>query len=334
MTIQPLDNRPREISVTEPLGAAYARTKQILFEPFDLAKWLIIGFCAWLAKLGQGGGGGGYGFNNHNFTGTNPNPREQLRHAFSVAHDYYLLNLAWIVPAIAFAIVFLIALGMLFLWLSSRGKFMMLHCVAENRAEIEIPWKKYGPVANRLFLFRLVLGLAGLILILPIVVVEVILIIRLINTNQFDFGHILILVGFGCSLALIAVVLGVIQKLLEDFVVPILYLRGGSCRAAWREFFQLLRADVGLFILYILFQIALALGFGMLIITVILVTCCTAGCLMMVPYFGTVILLPILIFKRSYSLAFLAQFGPAYDVFPPAPPPPPPLTPPPGLPAL
>jgi len=46
------------------------------------------------------------------------------------------------------------------------------------------------------------------------------------------------------------------------------------------------------------------------------------------------LLLPVLIFKRAYSLYYLAQFGPEYDVFPqpaaaPAAPPPPtaPLTP-------
>jgi len=34
---------------------------------------------------------------------------------------------------------------------------------------------------------------------------------------------------------------------------------------------------------------------------------------------GTVLLLPVLVFKRAYPLYFLAQFGPEYDVFPPRP---------------
>ena len=38
---------------------------------------------------------------------------------------------------------------------------------------------------------------------------------------------------------------------------------------------------------------------------------------MMLPYVGTVLLLPVLMFKRCYSLYFLAQFGRDYDVFPP-----------------
>jgi hypothetical protein len=35
-------------------------------------------------------------------------------------------------------------------------------------------------------------------------------------------------------------------------------------------------------------------------------------------YLGIVVLFPVLVFKRSYSLYFLAQFGREYDVFPPA----------------
>ena len=332
MIIQPLASRPREISVTEPLGPAYARMKLVLFQPFDAGKWLIIGFCAWLAQLGDSGGGGGYGYNNHTFADKDAHPWEQIRHAYFLAHDYVLINLAWIVPVAAFAALLLLGLCLLFIWLSSRGKFMLLHCIAENRAEIEVPWDKYGQVANRLFLFRLVLWLAGMILILPILILMIVLIVRKAVAEEFDFASIFPLVGLSCGLAVVVVGLSLVQKFLLDFVVPILYLRGGACLAAWREFFQLLGAHAGVFVLYILFQILLALVLGMLVIWIVLLTCCTAGCLLALPYIGTVILLPILVFKRAYALLFLAQFGPAYNVFPPAAPPPPPPTPPPLVP--
>ena len=59
MTIGPVTNSHREISVTEPVSPALERVKTMLFKPFDLGKWFTIGFCAWLAFLGKGGGGGG-----------------------------------------------------------------------------------------------------------------------------------------------------------------------------------------------------------------------------------------------------------------------------------
>ena len=82
-----------------------------------------------------------------------------------------------------------------------------------------------------------------------------------------------------------------------------------------------LTANAGDFALYVLFQIVLGMAIGSLVLVAIIVTCCIAGCLMLLPYVGTVLLLPVLVFKRSYSTYYLAQFGPAYDVFPPAAPP-------------
>ena len=51
--IQPITTRPREINVVEPISPALRRVKHVLFQPFDLGKWFIIGFCAWLAFLGD-----------------------------------------------------------------------------------------------------------------------------------------------------------------------------------------------------------------------------------------------------------------------------------------
>ena len=49
------------VSVIDPIGPAIERVKVMLFRPFDFGRWFIIGFCAWLAYLGNGGGGGGGG---------------------------------------------------------------------------------------------------------------------------------------------------------------------------------------------------------------------------------------------------------------------------------
>ena len=62
-------------------------------------------------------------------------------------------------------------------------------------------------------------------------------------------------------------------------------------------------------------------------------TCCCGLILLLIPYIGTVILLPIVAWERYWSLEFLRQFGPEYDLWaaaapPPAPPPasaPPPI---------
>jgi len=104
--------------------------------------------------------------------------------------------------------------------------------------------------------------------------------------------------------------------------VPVMFLRRNRCLAAWKELGTLISGHVGIFILYFLFQIVLALAIGLIVLGVMIITCCIACCLMALPYLGTVLLLPVIMFKRCYSLYFLGQFGPNYDAFLPPPPPP------------
>jgi hypothetical protein len=42
-----------KIEIFKPFGESFEVMKKILFQPFDLKKWLIIGFAAWLANFGR-----------------------------------------------------------------------------------------------------------------------------------------------------------------------------------------------------------------------------------------------------------------------------------------
>jgi hypothetical protein len=318
MTIQPPSSHPREIGVAEPVTPAYERVKQMLFKPFNFTKWVTIGFCAWLAGLGESGGGGS--FNNFNGgdqkIGNAGQPLEQFRHFYHEARDYVAVNFYWIIPVAVVAVLVGVALWLLVLWLSSRGKFMFLHCVALDQAEVEVPWRKFAGAANSLFRFRLVLGLIGMVVMLPLLVFFALVILRMVLQEEANLAGVMTAVGLGLTFGLLALVLALIRKFMGDFVVPIMFLRGGSCLAAWREFYALLSANAGKFALYVLFQIVLTMAIGIIVLLAILATCCIAGCLLLLPFVGTVVLLPVLVFKRAYPLYYLAQYGPPYDVFP------------------
>jgi len=90
-----------------------------------------------------------------------------------------------------------------------------------------------------------------------------------------------------------------------------------SCSAGWREFMAVLSANKLRFTLYLLFQIVIKIVIGAIVgIGACIGICfCCASCLLLVPYIGTVILLPVLVFTRSYSLYYLQQYGSQYDVF-------------------
>ncbi len=311
------------ISVVQPVGQAIERVKQVLFRPFDLTRWFVIGFGAWLAGLGHGGGGG-----NLRYPGGGQGGGGDLRQQLEHTRDYVTDNLTWIVPLAAVILVVVLGLWVLFTWLSSRGRFLFLHCVALNRAEVAVPWTRFARAGNSVFRFRLVLGLVYLALALAILVPSALSAYRMCLDDAWGFGNILTLVAFGLVLFVVVLVFGIIGMLLIDFVIPLMFLHGGSCLAGWAELRPLLAAHVGSFILYFLFQIVLGLAIAMIVVIAVLITCCLAGCLLIIPYLGTVTLLPVLVFRRAYSLYYLAQFGPAFDVFSPASPPsmaPPPL---------
>jgi hypothetical protein len=308
---------PPPVSVTQPVSPAIERVKQLLFRPFDLGRWFVIGFCAWLAYLGEGGG-----FNFPGQSGYHKHAAE-FRGAFDQARTYVLDNLAWIIPVAVVALVFALILGVVLVWLRSRGEFMFLHCVAHNRAEIARPWKEFSREGNSLFLFRLALGAAAMVVMWPLVIFCGLKLYRMWADNDWDVAGILSCVGFGFALLGAAIVFAIVGKLTSDFVVPLMFLRRQRCLESWRAFGRVLATRPGQFLLYFLFQIVLAIAIGILVVAAVLVTCCIAGCLLVLPYLGTVLLLPVLVFRRSYSLCYLAQYGGEYDVFaPPSAPPP------------
>ena len=205
---------------------------------------------------------------------------------------------------------------MLLLWLSSRGRFMFLHCVALNKAEVVVPWHRFAESGNSLFRFRLVLGLAGMITMLPLVVLIVLAVLKMALQETWNLNGIFGVLGLGAAAVLLGVLFGIAGKLTTDFVAPIMFLRGSRCVAAWKEFLGLLAANPGQFVLYFLFQLVLEAAIGVLILAVMILTLCCC-CLLLVPYVRTVLLLPVLVFRRSYSLYYFAQFGREYDVFAP-----------------
>ena len=295
--------RPPTVSVIEPISPAFEKVKTMLFSPFDLRKWFVIGFCAWLAYLGKVRESGLI------------NTYEKLVQAKEYIHE----NLAWIITVAVAASVLIIVLWLVFIWLSSRGRFIFLHCVAENKAEVTVPWTKFQQHANSLFLFRIVLGLIGFAAIgLPLLLAGGIIAIMIVG-NIPDVAGVFGILMIVLVIIAIAIVFTVIGKFTTDFVVPIMFLRTTSCVAGWREFLTLLSVNKARFALYILFQIVIALViFSIISMGFYIGLCfCCVSFLLFVPYIRTVILLPVLVFKRAYSLLYLGQFGPEFDVFRP-----------------
>jgi hypothetical protein len=307
------------VSVIDPITPAIERVKLILFRPFDLGKWFVIGFCAWLAYLGSGGGGGGGGGGgpHYNVPRERHETGEQIRQGIETARDYVSNNMYWIIPVAVTVVVLIILIGLLIAWLNSRGKFMFLHCVATNKAQVAVPWHKFRKQGNSLFLFRIVLGIIGLLVVVVPVIAIVVLVIMMISGSAPGIVSIPGIIILGLTIFVFSMLLFLVKKFTFDFVVPIMSLRMVRCTAGWREFMTILSANKLRFTLYLLFQIVIRIVIGAIVGIGFCIGCCLccASCLLLVPYIGTVILLPVLVFTRAYSLYYLRQYGPQFDVF-------------------
>ena len=309
--------QPREISVLEPIGAAFDKTKEILFQPFDIGRWFTIGFCAWLATLGNGGGfngpGGGGGSPGSHGGGPAPDFQQEINHI----KEGFLENLHIIIPAAISIFAIILIIGALFIWLKSRGQFMFLHCVARNVAEVKNPWASYSTEGNSLFKFKLILWLAGMVAGLVCAVSMILLLIPMFESDfkMLAFAQILPVIFLGIGLIMIGIVSGIISVLTKDFVVPIMYIHHCRVMDGWRIFWRLCSDNFGKFFLFLLFLLVVGIAIGMIVMVAVLVTCCCAACIMAIPFIGTVAKLPILVWRRSYSALFLAQFGLEFDVF-------------------
>jgi hypothetical protein len=288
------------ISVIDPISQAIDRTRDVLFRPVDAGKWMVLGFCAWLAQLADGGGGS---------TGrSSVNDTDDVRHEFHHAWEWVLDHLVPVVVIGSIVLVMIFALWLLLLWLSSRGKFMFLDGVVNNRAAVVEPWHRHRERGDALFLFRFVIGLVGGFFILGLVLVMLATVWFWAESQLAKPMLILTVSLLVLAVIVVAIVLGLIGLAIEDFLVPLMYLRGYGAGAAWGEFTTLLGSRPGTFVLYVLIRLVVSL-----VVTLIAVAiCCATCCIVLLPYLGTVITLPLWVFKRCYSVYFLSQFGPDY----------------------
>ncbi len=297
------------LSVVDPIDPAIARTKLILFQPFDLGKWLGLGFCAFLMSLAEGGGGGGGGGGGPGGGGGGPGGGPD----FDPVIVWIRENLTLIVVVAVAVLLVVFAIGLLLTWLGSRGRFMFLDGVVNNRGSVVAPWHEYRREANSLFLFRFCLGLIGLLVVA--LILGLCAAIAWPDIEGRTFGGfalgaivtgVVMLLAFGLTMAVISV-------FLTDFVVPIMYLRRITVMAAWREFSSSMLAGNTLpFVLYFLMKIVIGLVVAILAAMAMCLTCC----IVLIPYVGSVILLPLTVFAQAYPLYFIEQFGPEWRVFP------------------
>jgi hypothetical protein len=302
------------VSVVDPIGPAIERVKTVLFRPFSLERWLVIGFCAWLAYLGQrGGGGGGGGGGPHGGGGAPPD----IQRGLGDAKEFLMDNLYWIAPTAILVLVVVIGLMLVIAWLRSRGQFMFLYCVAQNKAEVKNPWRQFRAHGNSLFAFRVVVGIIVFVVMAVLLGLGGMVFYTSWTRSDFNAASIIAMVVCGTLAIAAGIAAALVGKFTKDFVVPIMYLHTPSAVQGWHILLDLFSLNKARFLVYLLFQIVILLAISSIVIAAICVTCCCALCILAIPYVGTVLMLPLLVFQQAYVLYYLAQYGPQFNTIAP-----------------
>lgn len=296
-----MNGTPPKIEIIAPFGAAFDWMKAMLFRPFDFVKWLTIALAAFLS----GSWGGGPNFRWSQWS------RGDWSYRFHRHGDFQDSTIpAWLIALIVVGVLLAIVLAFVWMWVSSRGRFIFTDCVVKNRAAIAEPWREYRREGNSYFLFSLVVAF-GIVFLTALLIVVIVVPLGLFSHKHdaaASFGLVLVpLICFG----FIFVILLLFFSLVSHLMVPVMYRRRCLAREAFVDVTKLIFHNPGPFVLYVLFMIALALGVAVVGTIVACATCCIGG----LPYISTVLLLPAIIWLAAYRLLFLRQFGDQYDVW-------------------
>lgn len=313
-----------DIEYFAPLGRAFDRMKRALFQPFDLRKWFVVGFAAFLAGLTEVRSNGGF-WGNPAGKRKGGDPGDIFRMPYEI-WDWMVRHPGWMI-AIAVLLLVAIAIGIALAWVSARAKFVFLDNVVRDHALIAGPWREYRREGNSFFLWNLVLGAIVTLVTLPYLVFCFLSLRALYERTPS--GAVLIVPGILYGLGMLAIffLFGFVSLMLKEFVLPIMYRDRTVTLPAVKKFMTILGPKLLHFIGYALLLFFLLLGIGLAVVAAGCVTCCIGFVILMIPYIGAVVLLPVSYTLRAFSVEFLQQFGDEFqvipvlgDVLPPTPP--------------
>jgi len=290
------------MNVTASLSAAWTHMKRTLF-PFDFKKWLCLGVIIFVETLFQGGGGRGSGSGN----GGPPNVADGVNQA----KDWIIEHLAVLVPIGVFLLALFICLGILFIWLRSRGTMMLIRAVALDDPRIGVNWHESRETGFSLFLFRLVFGaLAFLAFILFFAAAAVRVLSEASQGTQEVWPYIVNLL----PLVIVGICLGLTfwlaETLLRNFVAPLMYRSNLNCLSAWREFSTLCQGNVLKVAAFLAIRFFYHIPFCILALLAGCFTCCIGW----LPVIHHTLFAPFYVFDRSYSLCVIESVGPEYRI--------------------
>lgn len=320
--------------VTESMGPAWETMKRILFRPFNLGTWFSFGFVFFLQSCIEGGGGnglniprgnsGGGGFGHPRGSGGDDTGNNLAQIVHDVASSIHLpfahslsgggsgsgLDPSVIVIIVAIACLVAIPLGILMMWLGSRGQMMAIRSVAIGQANVSEQWNATRDAGGKLFKFRLAMTGIGLAMFVPIGGAGALVVLPAIRDGAKIESLLPLLIGLGVVALLLMFPLLLVNAMARNFVAPIMLKHGIGAREGWKRFWAVGRSQVGGIVVFYLLRMLVGIGAGIVGIIAGFLTCCLG----FLPVLHQTLMAPYYVFERAWTLEVLASMSPDFDV--------------------
>ncbi|HUV05740.1 MAG TPA: hypothetical protein VMX94_11615 [Armatimonadota bacterium] len=317
---------------------AFRYMADMLFRPFMLRMWLALGFTFTV----------GYGLSSSTAT---PNPARFWRWNRTEGLWWAGRMASWLAhywPLLLTGLLALVAIGLVFVWLSSVFQFVYIDNITRKSGAVAEPFARLMRLGGLYFLWRMAFGAVVLVAVgilagLPLLVVFV--------PATSVATKVAAAVWAGMIGILLSILAAIIQILAKDFLVPAMYVRQAGVIEGWRTVLPALTANVGQTLLYLLMLAALGIGItavGLIAALVLLVALAIpVGLLALLGYvagqaahltwsppvigmagaLGLIVLLgytylfqcvmqPAYVFRRCFSLVVLGQADPSLATIP------------------
>jgi len=257
------------INAVDSITPAVEHTKQQLFKPFRIGQWTRLAFVGLLAgELGSNG------CNRSNFRFPhNPETMPHIGLPGSIGHGFPSLGSlgidhALLAGLIAAVVVAALAVGIIFMYISSVMRFVLFDSIIAKECHIRWGWsRRLGP-GWRYFVWKLgyvLLFFAGIVVLVGIPAAFALA----AGWFREPKEHLPVLVLGGTFLLLLFLIFvlaaAVIFVLTKDFVVPQMALENIGAMEGWRRLWPMMKAEMGAYVGYIAMKIVLAIVVGILI---------------------------------------------------------------------
>ena len=323
-----VETMSNKIKLGDPLEKGFDRVVEYCFQPFEFAKWITMGFVAWVLTLGENGFGSGFNFLTGDFSsfpskiamGQTKSISSDIK---SFINDQLTPEVITIGIIIAIVIMLIIlTIWLVIIWIKAKFQFIFLDNIVCNRFKIKQPWKDFNQQGSSLFKWNILFGVLSGIIVTSLVLLGLGITLKMcwssIEAEKLlpEGKSGLIIGGVFIFLTIITtIVLSIVSFVVKKLLVPIMYKEKVTITQAWRKFrpaFSQNKGNIALFII-VYWIVVMAVGsIAGIAMFIIMILTCFFFCLGFIPFIGgfltATLMLPVTIFYRMLSYEYAMQF--------------------------